>query len=63
LNNPTVSGPLGKQSFKGVIYNHYQITWSTGQSWNGGAVGQVGGGGAFHVGASFTAVDLANPIR
>lgn len=60
-NSPTVSAALGTQSFKGVTYNKYQITWATGQNWSGGTAGQVGGGVEFHVGASFNGVDYNTP--
>jgi hypothetical protein len=59
--NPTVSGPLGTQTFKGTTYNRYRITWSTGHAWNGGSSGQVPGGGEFHVGATFSGVDFNQP--
>jgi hypothetical protein len=59
--SPSVSGPLGDQNFKGVSYHRYQITWSTGQAWSGGAAGQVAGGAGFHVGASFVSVDYNTP--
>jgi hypothetical protein len=59
--NPTVSGPLGTQSFKGTTYNRYQITWQTGHSWSGGASGQVPAGGEFHVGATFSGVNFNKP--
>jgi hypothetical protein len=58
---PTVSASLGTQTFKGTTYHRYQITWSTGQAWLGGGVGEVPGGGEFHVGASFNAVDFNTP--
>jgi hypothetical protein len=60
-NNPTVSASLGTQTFKGVTYHKFQITWSTGQAWNGGTAGQVTGGTEFHVGASFNGVDNNTP--
>jgi len=59
--SPAVSAALGTQVFKGVTYNRYRITWSTGQSWSGGSPGQVPGGGEFHVGASFVSVDYNTP--
>jgi hypothetical protein len=60
-NSPTVSASLGTNNFKGVTYNKFQITWSTGQNWNAGTAGQVGGGVEFHVGASFNGVDYNTP--
>ena len=72
--NPTVSGSLGTQVFKGVTYNHFQVTWSTGHSWDGhvpsgpgptpGVSGQVAGGASFHVGTGFSGVNynLAEPV-
>ena len=61
---PTVSAPLGTQTFQGTTYNRYEVTWATGQSWSGGTSGQVPGGGRFHVGTGFSGVDfnLPNPI-
>ncbi|MDQ3741503.1 MAG: hypothetical protein M3389_11245, partial [Actinomycetota bacterium] len=58
---PTLSGPLGTQTFKGTTYNRFQLTWSTGQSWLGPTPGQVPGGGEFHVGATFSGVDFDQP--
>ena len=58
---PTVSASLGTQTFKGTSYHRYQVTWSTGQAWNGGTAGQVGGGGTFHVGTGFVGVDFNTP--
>ena len=72
--NPTVSAALGTQVFKGVTYNHFQATWTTGHGWDGhvpsgpgptpGVSGQVAGGASFHVGTGFAGVNyaLANPI-
>ena len=59
-DNPTVSG-LGTQVFKGTTYNKYRILWSTAKAWDGGAAGQVPGGGTFHVGATFSGVDFDQP--
>jgi hypothetical protein len=59
--SPTVSASLGSQSFKGVTYHRYQVTWSTAQAWSGGAPGQVAGGTGFHVGTSFVSVDYNTP--
>ncbi len=58
---PTVSAPLGTQTYKGTTYNRYQVTWSTGQAWSGGASGQVAGGVGFHVGTGFTGVNYNVP--
>jgi len=72
--NPTVGASLGTQAFKGVTYNRFQVTWSTGHAWDGhvpggpgpspGVSGQVAGGASFHVGTGFSGVDynLPNPI-
>jgi hypothetical protein len=60
-STPTVSGPLGTATFKGQTYNRFRIEWSTGQSWSGGSSGQVPGGAAFHVGATFSGVDFDDP--
>jgi hypothetical protein len=72
--NPTVSASLGTQVFKGVTYNHFQVTWSAGHGWDGhvpggpgpatGTSGQVVGGGSFHVGTGFSGVNynLPNPV-
>jgi hypothetical protein len=61
---PTVSAALGTQTYRGVTYNRYQVTWSTGQAWSGGAAGQVAGGATFHVGTGFVGVNynLPDPI-
>jgi hypothetical protein len=59
--NPVTSGSLGTQTFKGTSYHRHTITWSTGQSWSGGASGQVPGGTTFHVGATLSSVDFDQP--
>jgi hypothetical protein len=59
--DPTVTGPLGTQVFKGVTYNRYRIEWSVGQAWDYGPAGQVPGGQPFHVGATFSGVNFGNP--
>ena len=59
--NPSVSGSLGTQSFKGTTYHRHTITWQTGQNWSGGAAGTVPGGGEFHVGATFSGIDFNQP--
>jgi hypothetical protein len=59
--NPAVSGSLGTQTFKGTSYHRHTITWSTGQSWSGGASGTVPGGAGFHVGATFSSIDFDQP--
>jgi hypothetical protein len=59
--NPTVSGPLGTATFHTLTYNRYRITWSTPNPAWSGASGLVSGGGAFHVGATFTGVDFNTP--
>lgn len=61
---PMVSASLGTQTYKGTIYNRYQVTWSTPQSWSGPTPGVVDGAARFHVGTGFSAVDynLADAI-
>jgi hypothetical protein len=59
--NPVTSGSLGTQTFKGTSYHRHTITWSTGQAWTGGTSGTVPGGGAFHVGATFSGIDFNQP--
>jgi hypothetical protein len=59
--NPVTSGSLGTQTFKGTSYHRHTITWSTGQSWSGGASGTVPGGAGFHVGATFSGIDFNQP--
>lgn len=61
---PTVSSSLGNQTFNGVTYHRYTVTWSTGKTWGGGSPGQVAGGTEFHVGTGFSGVDYntTNPI-
>jgi hypothetical protein len=72
--NPTTSASLGSQMFKGVNYNHFQVTWSAGHAWDGhvpggagpspGVPGQVAGGASFHVGTGFLGVNYntADPV-
>lgn len=72
--NPTVGASIGTQTFKGVTYNHFKVTWSAGHAWDGhvpagpgpssGTSGQVAGAASFHVGTGFSGVDynLPNPI-
>jgi hypothetical protein len=61
---PTVSASLGTQTWNGVSFHRYSVTWSTGQAWSGGSPGQVAGGAGFHVGTGFSGVDYntTNPI-
>lgn len=58
---PSVSASLGMQTFKGISYHRYEVTWSTGQAWSGGVSGQVTGGNTFHVGTGFTGTDYNTP--
>jgi hypothetical protein len=58
---PVVSGPIGVTTFRGVVYNRFQVTWSTGQSWANGPSGTVPAGINFHVGAAFSGVDFGTP--
>jgi len=58
---PVVSGPLGTTTFRGTVYNRFQVTWSTGQAWANGASGVVPAGANFHVGAAFAGVDYTVP--
>ncbi len=59
--SPTVSGPLGTTTFRGVVYNRFQVTWSTAKAWANGANGVVPAGANFHVGAAFASVDYTAP--
>ena len=59
--NPTLSGPSGTQTFKGVTYKKYRLEWSTAHAWNGGTPGHVGGGMPFQVGATFSSVNVSDP--
>lgn len=59
--NPTVSGPTGTRFFQNVSYNVYRIEWSAGQTWSNGPSGQVPGQARFHVGATFSSVNQADP--
>jgi hypothetical protein len=59
--SPNLSGPSGVRTFKGTAYNVYNIEWSTGHPWSGGASGQVPGGARFHVGATFSSVIKTAP--
>jgi hypothetical protein len=58
---PAVSGPIGVTTFRGVVYNRFQVTWSTGKSWANGTPGTVPAGANFHVGAAFSNVDFTTP--
>jgi hypothetical protein len=60
-NTPVISGPSGTTVFNGATYNNYFIEWSNGQAWNNGASGQVPGGAAFHIGATFSGVNFSDP--
>src|SRR5215472_15294197 len=57
-----VSGPSGTAVFKGLTYNKYPLTWSTGNpAWTNPSPGVVAGGAEFHIGTSFTGVDFSKP--
>lgn len=58
---PTVSGPVGTTTFRGTVYNRFQVTWATGQGWANGSAGVVPAGANFHVGAAFANVDYTAP--
>ncbi len=58
--NPTTT-KIGTTVFKGQTYNRFRIDWSTPHAWNGATPGVVPGGGEFHVGATFSGVDLNQP--
>jgi hypothetical protein len=62
-NAPTVT-PAGTASFQGTSYNQYQVTWSSAKTWANGTPGNVGPAVTFHVGTTFSGVDLSlpNPI-
>ncbi|HEX8648584.1 MAG TPA: hypothetical protein VF715_16945 [Thermoleophilaceae bacterium] len=51
----------GTQTFKGKKYNRFTLKWSKGQKWDSGPIGKVPGGATFHVGATFSGVDLNKP--
>lgn len=66
--NPTVSGPTGTLSFKGILYNIFVIEWATGKAWEARnfpgvaqTPGQVPVGRTFHVGASFNSASYTDP--
>lgn len=59
--NPVVSGPVGTTVFKGSTYNRFQLTWSTGKVWSNGPSGTVPPAERFHIGASFSGVDINQP--
>jgi len=44
-----------------LAYFEYELTWDTGQTWAGGAAGQVPGGVTFTVGVGFNTVDPNTP--
>lgn len=70
-SSASASASLGTQVFNGVTYNHFQVTWSAAQAWDGhvtngpgpatGVPGQVAGGASFHVGTQFTGVNYSAP--
>lgn len=62
-NAPTVA-PAGTGTFQGASYNKFLVTWSSAKSWANGPPGTVGPGVTFHVGTTFSGVDLSlpNPI-
>jgi hypothetical protein len=51
---PRLQGPFGTRSFKGVSYNVFEIEWSRGHEWSGGASGELPPNKPFHVGATFS---------
>lgn len=53
--NPTLTQQPGTQSFRGTTYNIFDLTFSTGKTWTGGASGVVPAGAEFHVGAGVDA--------
>jgi hypothetical protein len=58
---PSVSGPVGTTTFRGTVFNRFQVTWSVGKAWANGPSGIVPGGATFHVGAAFSGVDFTQP--
>lgn len=60
-HNPVVTGPSGTTVFHGTTLNRYRITWTAANPAWGGASATVAGGGAFHIGATFTGVDFNAP--
>jgi hypothetical protein len=52
---PSLTKQAGTQSFRGTSYNIYDLVFSTGKSWSGGASGVVPAGADFHVGAGVNA--------
>ncbi|MCL2914514.1 hypothetical protein L2725_12130 [Shewanella corallii] len=52
-DTPTISGPLGTQTYQGTSYNVFELHYSTPKSWSGGADGVVPPGSIFHLGATF----------
>jgi hypothetical protein len=60
--NPTISGPSGTAVFKGLTYNKYRVTWSSGNpAWTTPSPGVVAGGAVFHIGTTFAGVDFNTP--
>jgi hypothetical protein len=57
---PTVTA-IGTTMFKGITYNRFHLTWSTGQAWANGPPGNVPGGAQFHVGVAFSEADFTVP--
>ncbi|MCK5260916.1 MAG: hypothetical protein KAJ44_01915 [Thermoplasmatales archaeon] len=52
-SNPTVTSMGTTETFQGTTYNVFQLKFSTGKSWSGGANGVAPPAVRFHVGASF----------
>ena len=53
--DPSLTQQSGTQEFRGTTYNIFDLVFSTGKSWSGGASGVVPPGTKFHVGAGVDA--------
>jgi hypothetical protein len=60
-STPSTPALIGTTTFRGVVYNRFRVTWSTGKAWNSGSPGVVPAGVNFHVGAAFSSVDYSTP--
>lgn len=57
--SPTVTATGTTETFQGSTYNVFQLEFSTGKSWSGGANGVAPPAVRFHVGASFSEPEAA----
>jgi hypothetical protein len=53
--------PAGTATFQGATFNKFLVTWSSAKAWANGTPGNVGPAVTFHVGTTFSGVDLSLP--